>query len=134
MCVLSRQLLSNIKHDFDPYLLSNDIDNGIWSQPESHKKIMEFNIYEDQKIYSQTSLIENALDYFNIHYYNFYHLMLIENPIFGVNISKEIALYLSEIYLNVPAIMINLEKTLEINNIFDHIESICENPKFKLKL
>ena len=31
MSVLSRQLLSTIKHDFDPYLLSNDIDNGIWS-------------------------------------------------------------------------------------------------------
>lgn len=31
MCVLTRQLLSTIKHDFDPYLLTNDIDNGIWS-------------------------------------------------------------------------------------------------------
>ena len=31
MCILSRQLLSTIKHDFDPYLLTNDIDNGIWS-------------------------------------------------------------------------------------------------------
>jgi uncharacterized protein (UPF0276 family) len=30
--------------------------------------------------------------------------------------------------------MINLEKTLEINSIFDHIISICENPKFLLKL
>ena len=30
--------------------------------------------------------------------------------------------------------MINLEKTLEIDNIFDHIISICENPKFQYKL
>ena len=30
--------------------------------------------------------------------------------------------------------MINLEKTLEINSIFDHIISICENPKFEFKL
>ena len=49
MSVLSRQLLSTIKHDFDPYLLSNDIDHGIWEQPESLKKIMEFNIHADQK-------------------------------------------------------------------------------------
>ena len=60
--------------------------------------------------------------------------MLFENPIFNVNITKELAEYLSEIYLNVPSIMINFEKTLEIKNIFDHIESICWNPKFERKL
>ena len=75
MSILSRQLLSTIKQDFDPSLLTNDIDCGIWAQPEKHKRFMEFNIKQEQKKYSQYSLIQNAIEHFNLHFYNFYHLM-----------------------------------------------------------
>ena len=52
--------------------------------------------------------------------------MTIDNPIYKVlTIDDEIASYLAEIYLNVPTIMINLEKKFEINNVFDLVEKIC---------
>ena len=42
MSILSRQLASSIKTDFDPYLLSSDINTTLWGQPEIFKQCYDF--------------------------------------------------------------------------------------------
>lgn len=83
MSVLSRQLIRDIKaskdQDFDPHILSAQIDSGVlWSEPESQEgdlRLPDWQTVGDQLLVSKDEQIPAALQHFWFHEQNYQEIL-----------------------------------------------------------
>lgn len=132
MGLFSRQLLRDIKFykvlEFDPCILSSQIDQGpLWSEP----KFLEFEMKfpeEDLQQYSKSQPLRNAVEYFWAHESNFQRLLDVYKRGAAVESlsTHESKVYFDEVFVNIPTIYFMLRSYPEVTYSLDKVENICK--------
>jgi len=73
MAILSRQLLRSIKvwkaNEFNPYIVSSEIDQGIWGEPQDLR--YSFIFEKEMERFSKINWIKNPIHFFWLHEENY---------------------------------------------------------------
>lgn len=125
MSLLSRLLLRHIKiyrlHEFDPEILSTQIDDGIWYTNDNMSmniKHLEDNLMPEFK----ENLERYPINIFMENEANYNELLDSFEEIFQEKVENEtIAEYYSEICLNIPVIYFMLGRMKDIDESWDRI-------------
>lgn len=118
MGLLSRQLLRHIKkqklHEFDPYVLSTQIDEGMWSAERDADRLL--GLLEQEQSPEHAENLRRQPEYvFLEHEANFLELIDHCHEIFGSQIDDAaIAYYYGEICLNILSIYFMLQRSRDI--------------------
>jgi len=130
MCLLSRQLIRDIKFckvlEFDPYILSAQIDSGpLWGEPKDLIYVMLFK--GDYQNLSKDQPLNEAVQYFWAHESNFLAILNIyQSENVNPDLVSQNAMYLDEICMNIPSIYYMLELYKEVNDSLEKVQLICE--------